>query len=83
VSAVYPASGTARSRFDEVIAMSYEPATRRPLQNEAVEVATTAVNPQHPPRKTEPAPDVNGFAARMNRRLKRAAKQAFRLMGED
>jgi hypothetical protein len=58
-------------------------ATRHPPQQKAPRADAHTLDAQHPAANVTPPSDAARWTARLNRRLKAAARQAFRLMGED
>jgi hypothetical protein len=58
-------------------------ATRHSPQQKAPRGDARTLDPRHPAANVTPASEAARWTARLNRRLKEAARQAFRLMGED
>jgi hypothetical protein len=63
--------------------MSAKATTRHPLQQNAARADVCTIDARHPAADVLPVSEAARWAARLNRRLKAAARQAFRLMGED
>ena len=59
-----------------------EASTRRQPQHEAVDTESPAIDAGRP-ADVKPGADTTRTPAGLNKRLRRAARKAFRLMGED
>jgi hypothetical protein len=58
-------------------------ATRHPPQQKTPRADARTIDARHPAAHVTPESEVARWTARLNNRLKAAARQAFRLMGED
>lgn len=63
--------------------MSTEAATRRPLRNRAADARVPAIDTRCPTTDANAVSDTVRSKPGLDRRLRCAAKQALRLMGED